>query len=82
MYKRQVFAHAPAPPDAGYVLAGHLHPGVVLGRERLRLPCFWFARDHAVLPAFGEFTGSAVVRPARSDGVYVIADDRVIPVGG
>ena len=37
--------HHPQPRDGAYVLAGHLHPCVVLGgraHERLRLPCFHF----------------------------------------
>jgi metallophosphoesterase superfamily enzyme len=51
-----------------YVLAGHLHPGVVLGgraHDRLRLPCFHFGPRSGVLPAFGEFTGMHVVPAAR-----------------
>ena len=46
----------------GYVLAGHLHPGVRLhgpGRQSVRLPCFAFGRNAALLPAFSEFTGTA-----------------------
>jgi DNA ligase-associated metallophosphoesterase len=66
-----------------YALAGHLHPSVVLlGRahERLRLPCFHFGPTHAVLPAFGAFTGTWQVRPHPADQVYVVADDHVLLV--
>lgn len=73
--------HHPGPSDAGYVLAGHLHPAVTLrgaGRQRLRLACFWFGARVGVLPAFGRFTGSADVTPAAGDGVYVLADGEVI----
>lgn len=80
-----VLAHHPGALVGGYALCGHIHPAVRMmdgSGEGLKLPCFWFARDHAVLPAFGEFTGTAVVRPTRGDGVYVIADDRVIAMGG
>lgn len=75
-----VFAHFPDPSDAGYVLAGHLHPGVVLGRERLRLPCFWFGPRAGVLPAFGDFTGAAAVPARRGDGVFAVAGGEVIDV--
>ena len=77
-------AHHPvAVPDA-YVLAGHLHPCAVLagaGRQRERLPCFWIGSDVAVLPAFGEFTGCADIEPRDGDRLWVVAEDRVLPVG-
>ena len=77
------FAHHPAPSPDGYVLAGHLHPGIDLkglGRERLRLPCFWFGPHVGVLPAFGSFTGIAVVDPAPGDRVYAIADGEIFSI--
>lgn len=75
-----VFAHFPEPADSGYVLAGHLHPGVVLGRERLRLPCFWFRARVGVLPAFGAFTGAATVPIRRGDRAFAVAGDAVVDV--
>lgn len=75
-----VFAHFPEPADAGYVLAGHLHPGIALGRERLRLPCFWFGPRVGVLPAFGAFTGAANVPIRRGDRAFAAAGDAVVDV--
>lgn len=75
--------HAPDAVDDGYVLAGHLHPAVTLrsaGDGRLRLPCFHFGADVGVLPAFGAFTGSAIVTRTRTDRVFAVADDRVLEV--
>lgn len=75
--------HHPQPDDAAYVLAGHVHPGVMLGgraHDRLRLPCFHFGARVGVLPAFGEFTGLHVVRPAAGDRVFVVQGDRVMAV--
>jgi DNA ligase-associated metallophosphoesterase len=75
--------HAPAEIQGSYAIAGHTHPCVNLhgrGREHLRLPCFWFRRTYAVLPAFGAFTGMADVEPDESDRVFVVADDRVLAV--
>ena len=80
-----LLAHHPASSPDGYVLAGHLHPGALLsgpGRQRERLPCFWFGRGGAVLPAFGDFTGLAIVAPSPGDAVYVVAGDRVLPGAG
>ena len=73
--------HEPAPVRGGYALGGHIHPAVRLteaGRQSLRLPCFWFGPRVGVLPAFGAFTGSAVVRPKRGDQVFVIAEGEVL----
>jgi DNA ligase-associated metallophosphoesterase len=75
--------HAPVEIRGLYGIAGHTHPCVNLrgrGREHLRLPCFWFRRSYAVLPAFGAFTGMADVEPDETDRVYVAADDRVLAV--
>lgn len=76
--------HHPAPPAPGhYALAGHLHPAVRLGgrgRDQLRLPCFHFGPLLGVLPAFGDFTGSHVVRPLPGDRVFVLAAGRVVEV--
>jgi DNA ligase-associated metallophosphoesterase len=78
-----VFAHHPEPSGEGYVVAGHIHPGVRLtggAREHVRLPCFWFGASIAVLPAFGEFTGLADVDVAPADRVWVVADGAVVRV--
>jgi metallophosphoesterase superfamily enzyme len=78
-----VMAHHPTSSAAGYVLAGHLHPGVSLtgrGRMRERLPCFWFGRDCGILPAFGDFTGLADVTPEPGDRVIGIAEGALVEV--
>lgn len=65
-----------------YILAGHLHPTVVLRQrgDRLRLPCFHFGARVGTLPAFSTFTNGVVVQPERGDRVYVIAQQRVLAV--
>lgn len=80
-----VFAHHPCESPDGYVLAGHVHPSVTLrgaGRQRERLPCFIFGARTGILPAFGDFTGTADVTVAPGDRVFVVADDGVIAVAG
>jgi DNA ligase-associated metallophosphoesterase len=78
-----VLNHEPGESRGGYALAGHIHPAVRLtaaGEKPVRLPCFWFAARHGVLPAFGAFTGNAEVLPRHGDQVYVIADEEVVKV--
>jgi uncharacterized protein len=64
-----------------YNLAGHIHPGVSLrgkGRQSLTLPCFYFGRHQALLPAFGVFTGLARIKPVKEDKVFVIVEDKIM----
>lgn len=74
-----LLAHEPVDPEAGYALCGHLHPVVRLASatDRLRPPAFWFRRRHAVLPAFGGFTGGAAIRRGARDRVFVAAGELV-----
>lgn len=75
------FAHHPRVVNEHHVLAGHLHPAVRLsgpGRQYERLPCFWTREHLTVLPAFGDFTGSADVEPVEGDRVFAIADSSVL----
>jgi DNA ligase-associated metallophosphoesterase len=70
----------PHPHPQVYLLAGHVHPAVMLGgraRQRLRLPCFHFGPQVGLLPAFGDFTGSHAVQPVPGDAVFALAGDEV-----
>ena len=76
--------HQPRPQPEGYVLAGHLHPCVnVSGRahDSMRLPCFWFTAQFAVLPAFGAFTGMQAVQPAAGERMFVATPEQVFELG-
>ena len=78
-----VFQHFPGKAEAGYALAGHMHPAIRLtgrGKEKKTLVCYWFTDCCGVLPAFGALTGVALVAREPADRVYVIAGDEVIPV--
>lgn len=66
-----------------YNLCGHLHPAVRMegkARQYMRLSCFYFGDHTGILPAFGSFTGMAVIRPMKDERVYVVAGNKVIPV--
>ncbi|MEX2583439.1 MAG: ligase-associated DNA damage response endonuclease PdeM [Gemmatimonadota bacterium] len=78
------FDHYQRPVEGTYLLSGHVHPSVRLagrGRQRARLPCFWFRPHVAILPAFGGFTGSADVSPTPADRLFVVADRMVVEIG-
>lgn len=67
-----------------YNLAGHIHPCVWLhgdGRQKMKLPCFYFGKNNGLLPAFGVFTGTARIQTKEEDQVFVVAEEEVIRVG-
>lgn len=77
------FTHHPTTQEGYFNFSGHLHPAVRLkgmGRQSLRLPCFFRNQNQMILPAFGEFTGSHVLSPGKKDQVYAIASNEVIDV--
>ncbi|MGX5817808.1 ligase-associated DNA damage response endonuclease PdeM [Chitinophaga lutea] len=76
-------ADRPATLSGRYVLSGHIHPGVRMvgyGRQSLRLPCFYFGLEVAVLPAFSNFTGTYALEREAEAEVFVIAEKKVIRV--
>lgn len=81
------FVHEPAIPSATSAtmatICGHIHPGISIngmGRQSLRLPCFYFNRDQCLLPAFGLFTGTYTLKPRKKDFVFAIANQKIIQV--
>lgn len=79
------FTHDPADAaaDFGYHVCGHVHPGIRLrgaGRQALRLRCFHFGKNQAVMPAYGAFTGMHVIEPHATDRVFAMTGDAVIEV--
>ena len=67
--------------DEHYILCGHIHPGVSIrgkGRQYFRLPCFYFSKDYAILPAFGTFTGLKTIKRSEEDCAYAILNNSVI----
>jgi uncharacterized protein len=75
--------HHPQIREGYFTLCGHIHPSIVLrgvGRQVLKLPCFFRSTSQMILPAFGEFTGTYVMEPVRGDIVYAVIKDAVIEV--
>lgn len=75
------FQHEASEAGSGYVVSGHLHPGVQIALgpgDRRYFPCFLFGSSRAVLPAFGSFTGLGRIVPVSGDRVFVSAPERVM----
>lgn len=61
--------------EIDYYFSGHIHPCISLkgmGRQALKFPCYYFNKEFAVLPAFGKFTGTALIDRKTTDQVYAI----------
>lgn len=82
-----IFIHEPSstalPEGADGQVCGHIHPGIRIsgsGRQQLRLPCFYFSETTCILPAFGAFTGSHLLKPGKKDRILAIANNEIIPL--
>ena len=66
-----------------FTFSGHVHPGIKLNgvaRQELSFPCFYFSKDHAILPAFGHFTGLYKIKPKRTDKVFALMENKVVKI--
>lgn len=64
-----------------FTFSGHIHPGIKMngsGNQSLMLPCFYFSKKYAILPAFSAFTGLAKIKPSASDNVFVLLKSEVM----
>jgi uncharacterized protein len=64
-----------------FTFSGHIHPGIKMngaGNQSLMLPCFYFSKQYAILPAFSAFTGLTKIKPSASDQVFVLLKSEVM----
>ena len=64
-----------------YCFSGHIHPAVFMrgiAKQSITLPCFYFAKNYAVLPAFGKFTGTFAVKPTSGESVFALVENKVM----
>lgn len=76
-----IFTHHPTEKETFFNFCGHIHPGIKLkglGRQYLKLSCFFQKPQQMILPAFGEFTGNFYLIPTEKDLVYAITETEVI----
>lgn len=78
-----LLTHHPEVRERFFNFSGHIHPAVRLrgmGRQTLRLPCFFKSEYQMILPAFGTFTGTYVMEPKETDEVFAVTNDTVFKV--
>jgi DNA ligase-associated metallophosphoesterase len=69
------------PGKEHFVFSGHLHPGISIrgrGRQSLHFPCFYYTKEHCILPAFSRFTGTYKVQPKEDENVFVIMEKDIV----
>ena len=77
------FAHFPDQKTKQFVFCGHVHPGVTLtgvGKQQMKLPCFYKSSNQLILPAFGAFTGVHILKPKAEDRIYVTTSKEVLEI--
>lgn len=78
-----LLTHHPDATEGVFNFCGHIHPGIKLkdlGRQSMKLACFFRKENQLILPAFGEFTGNYFMKPNENEQVYAIANNEVIRV--
>ena len=67
-------------PEGKFNLCGHLHPAIKLagkGRQTISLPCFFLKVNQLIFPAFGSFTGNAILKKSKNDRTFVIFNNQI-----
>ncbi|MGB3774209.1 MAG: ligase-associated DNA damage response endonuclease PdeM [Leeuwenhoekiella sp.] len=78
-----LLTHHPTERKGFFNFSGHIHPGIRLsglGRQTLKLSCFFKSENQLILPAFGTFTGNYYLKPEPGDAVFAITKNEVIQV--
>ncbi len=78
-----LLTHHPEEQAGFFNFCGHIHPAIRLtglGRQSVRLKCFFKSNTQMLLPAFGEFTGSFTMLPGKDSEVFALLGDTVLPV--
>lgn len=67
--------------NTGFHFSGHVHPGIAIrgiAKQYLQFPCFYFGKDHCILPAFSKFSGLKLMKPKKTSTIYAIANGKLI----
>lgn len=78
-----LLTHHPELREGFFNFCGHIHPAIKLngiGKQSVRLRCFFKSEAQLLLPAFGEFTGSHTMKPDTNSEVFALVGDAVLPV--
>jgi DNA ligase-associated metallophosphoesterase len=64
-------------------IVGHTHPGYLLrmkGKQKFRLPCFYFSKNKFIVPAFGQLTGLYTLKKTIESEVYIVAGNEIFKI--
>jgi uncharacterized protein len=78
-----LLTHYPTETEDYFNFCGHIHPAVILrgiGKQKLKLACFFQTKNQMILPAFGEFTGKYILVPNENDTVYGVGKGEIFTV--
>lgn len=78
-----LLTHHPEERHGFFNFCGHIHPAIRLkglGRQKLKLPCFFKTQNQLILPAFGEFTGNHTLTPKKEDEIFVLVEGDVVKI--
>jgi len=80
-----ILTHIPLKLDelnGHYNLCGHIHPAIKLSgmaKQSLSFECFYFSKNHGILPAFGSFTGRSIMPKRKSeDEIFAVTNKEII----
>ncbi|MEO5561871.1 MAG: ligase-associated DNA damage response endonuclease PdeM [Chitinophagaceae bacterium] len=65
-----------------FIFSGHVHPIISMrgrGKQSLHFPCFYFAKQYCILPAFSRFTGGYKIEPRKGEDVFALAEKEILP---
>ncbi len=77
------FVHESIDKAGTFTLSGHIHPAVRIhgpAKQSMTLPCYYFTASYGILPAFGNFTGMARIKPKKNDDIFVVLENSVIKI--
>ncbi|CAM3454048.1 ligase-associated DNA damage response endonuclease PdeM [Zobellia roscoffensis] len=78
-----LLTHHPEEREGFFNFSGHIHPAVRLqgmGRQSIRLSCFFKSENQLILPAFGTFTGTYTLEPKANNEVFAVTQEEVFQV--
>ncbi len=76
-----LLTHHPVEQQGVFNIAGHIHPAVKLtgvGRQRMKMPCYFCTEFGMILPAYGDFTGTYALKPKKGNRIFVCVEDQVL----
>ncbi|KEZ92209.1 ligase-associated DNA damage response endonuclease PdeM [Nonlabens ulvanivorans] len=76
-----ILTHHPQEISGKFNIAGHVHPSIKMkgvGRQRVKLPCFFNNEFGLILAAFGDFTGTYTLKPKKGNRIFAIVEQEVM----